>query len=438
MAGRSILPEPIVITGIGLVASVGTDREAVWRAVRAGVSNIGPIRGVRGIPDGFILAAMADVPGELHGRLKAIPLCERAASEAIEDARVDFTQVDRDRFGCSISGHMGDTRWIDSQCGWPLPADGVPWFEQWMPNTAVSSIANKYGLHGPRMCHSTACSTSLFSIKAAVRAIQDRQCDIALAGGGDAIEPLFAAGFKQMRVLADDDDPNLACRPFDRHRKGFVFGEGAAVFVIERLGHAIRRGARIYAEIKSITALAQAHHMTGIDAESDTLDYLITKTLERAEMDPCDIGYINAHGTGTEQNDAAEAIGIQRAFGRHTENLCVSSTKSVLGHMINAAGAAELAVTTLALRDGFAPPTRNLTDPDPVCAFDCVPGLGRANRFQHALKLSLAFGGHLVAVLVSRWNDAATGFAYPAFSRPDPRRRKLGTPQANADFRRSM
>jgi 3-oxoacyl-(acyl-carrier-protein) synthase len=251
----------------------------------------------------------------------------------------------------------------------------------------------------------------------AVNAIRDRQCDIALAGGADVICPLFVAGFNQMRVLATDDDPNRACRPFDRSRKGFVFGEGAAVFVVERLGHALRRGARIYAEIAAVKALAQAHHVTGIDVENDTLSYLISSALDQAGLDPSEIGYVNAHGTGTTQNDAAEARGLRAALGSATDQVCVSATKSILGHMINAAGAVELAITSLALRDGFAPPTMNLTDPDPDCSFDCLPMAGRANRFQHALKLSLAFGGHLVAVILSRWNDSASGFAYPAIAK---------------------
>jgi len=231
---------------------------------------------------------------------------------------------------------------------------------------------------------------------------------------------LFVAGFNKMHVLASDPDPSRACRPFDRSRKGFVFGEGAAIFVIERLGHAIRRKASIYAEIKSATSLAQASRVTGVDAESDALEYLIRMTLACGGVEPGDVGYINAHGTGTEQNDAAEAIGIRRSLGASVDNVRVSATKSILGHLINAAGAAELAITTLALRDGFAPPTLNLENPDPVCTFDCVPQQGQIDRFQHALKLSLAFGGHLVAILLSRWNDKATGFTYPPSSQLQP------------------
>ncbi|MCH5376593.1 MAG: beta-ketoacyl-[acyl-carrier-protein] synthase family protein, partial [Planctomycetes bacterium] len=285
--------------------------------------------------------------------------------------------------------------------------------EQLLPNAASCLVANRLGLTGPRLSYSTACASSLVSIMAAYRAIRDDQCDIAIAGGADAIDPLFVAGFRKMRVLADHDEPAQACRPFDRNRCGFVIGEGAAMLVLERLSHARQRAARIYAEVLACRCQAEAHHVTGLDAESEALSYLISRTLRSANLRPRDVGYVNAHGTGTLQNDLVEMRSIRDSLGSAADQVCVSSTKSILGHMINAAGAAELAITALAMRDGFAPPTLNLTDPDPELTFDCVPLVGRRNRFQNALKLSVAFGGHLVAVALSRWNDASSGFAYP-------------------------
>jgi 3-oxoacyl-(acyl-carrier-protein) synthase len=251
----------------------------------------------------------------------------------------------------------------------------------------------------------------------AVNSIRDGQCDVALAGSSEAIDELFAAGFSQMRVLADTDDPNEASRPFDKNRKGFVMGEGAAMFVVERLSHALERNATIYAEICGGKMMADAHHMTGLDMESEALTRLINETIRRSNMDVQEIGYINAHGTGTIQNDVMETRGIRRAFGSHADSLCVSSLKSMLGHLVNASGSVELALTTLALRDGFVPPTMNLRDPDPLCDLDCLPMHGRTNRVQAAMKLSLAFGGHLVAVGIRRWNDSATGFQYPAVAK---------------------
>jgi 3-oxoacyl-(acyl-carrier-protein) synthase len=415
LAANARSPEPVVITGIGMVTALGTDRESVWENICRGESGVQRLSGIWGIPDGEALGAPVNLPGPHDPRMKTISLCEWAAEEALEDARVDLEDIDRDRFGCAISAHMADVTDIVERAGFAdsMPGPRVPWWHQCLPNSACSTIANAYGLNGPRIGHSTACASGLIDIVSAVRAIQDGQCDIALAGSGESIDPLFAAGFKKMRVLANHDDPTQAARPFDSARNGFVLGEGAGMLVVERLSHAIGRRARIYAAVDAFKCLAEAHHVTGLDQESDALTYLIENTLKKADYAPADVGYINAHGTGTLQNDVTETRGIRRAFGKAADDVCVSSTKSMLGHLVNAAGSVELALTTLALRDGFAPPTRNLTDPDPQCDLDCVPITGRKNRFDRAMKLAIAFGGHLVAVALSRWNDAATGFGYP-------------------------
>lgn len=408
--------DPVVITGIGMVASVGLDRESVWNAVRNGVSGVRRLEGIEAIPDGQFIGAPVDLPGDdAFGRLKVISLCRRAADEAMADARVDLARVNLDRFGCAVSGHMGDTTDIPHihKMVYPHSGHDVPWWQQFLPNTACSMTANRYGLGGPRLCHSTACASGLVDILSAARAIRDNQCDIALAGSAEAIHPLFAAGFHAMRVLARHDDPTQACRPFDRGRNGFVMGEGSAMFVIERLSHALDRNARIYAELAGGKLASEAHHVTGLSDETPVLARLIGSALREAKMEPDEIGYINAHGTGTQQNDPMEIRAIREALGGASASTCVSSTKSMLGHLVNAAGSVELAITTLALRDGFAPPTRNLTDPDPECNLDCIPLVGRSSRFQSALKLSVAFGGHVAAVALRRWMDERTGFAYP-------------------------
>lgn len=407
--------EPIVITGIGLITSVGNDRESVWRAVRQGASGVRKLNGLDGIPDGLLLGAPVDIAPAVPGQLKNITLGQHAAAEAIDDAQVDFDAVDLERFGCACSAHMTDTSGIPELRGLSPPRNGnaVRWWEQCLPNTSCALLAEKYGLLGPRVAHSTACASGLIDVLAAARFIRDGQCDIALAGSGEGINPLFAAAFHNMRVLAYDDVPERAARPFDRDRKGFVLGEGAAMFVLERLRHAQARGARIYAEIRAGKMLGEAHHVTGMDRDSDTLGHLIGETLRAADLTPDDVGYINAHGTGTQQNDVAEIRGIRHAFGTAADDICISSAKSMIGHLVNASGSVELALTALAMRDGFAPPTVNLHNPDPECDLDCLPLVGRINRFQHALKLSVAFGGHLVAAALSRWNDARLGFAYP-------------------------
>jgi 3-oxoacyl-(acyl-carrier-protein) synthase len=407
--------EPIVITGIGMIASVGNDRESVWQAVQRGQSGVRSLRGLQGIPDDLLIAATVDIPPRHPGELKTISLMHHAAAEAMADSHVRMNDIDRDRFACAISGHMGDTGFVVESLGRHdlIDPQAVPWWQQWLPNTGCSTVANRFGLNGPRICHSTACASGLIDILAAVRAIEDDKADIALAGSAEGIHPLFAAGFHRMGVLAEHEDPTQACRPFDVRRSGFVMGEGSAMFVIERLSHAIARGAKIYAEITAGRVLAEAHHVTGLDASSEALAYLISATLNDARLAPHEINYINAHGTGTQQNDLVETRGIRRALGAAADNIWVSATKSMLGHLVNASGSVELAITTMALRDGFVPPTLNLTDPDPQCDLDCIPLVGRPSRFQTALKLSVAFGGHLAAITLRRWDDIKTGFGYP-------------------------
>jgi 3-oxoacyl-(acyl-carrier-protein) synthase len=424
----------VVITGIGVIASIGRSREAVWQAIQRGVCGVRRLSDLAGIPDGMLLGAPVDVEGEFPGQLKNIPLCRQTAAEAIADARINLRRVDRDRFGCSIGAHMGDTGYVVERlqaaqriagyasrcqvsgvrCQPPIPdtrskirrgehPTHAPWWHQWLPNTACAMVARDYKLYGPRLSNSTACASGTIAILKAIRAIRDGQCDIALAGSSEAIHPLFAAGFYNMGVLAEHSDPAQACRPFDLNRNGFVMGEGAAMFVLERLSHARNRGAAIYAEALGGRIFSDARHVTSLGADSDALVELIRGTLRTAGIAPRDVAYINAHGTGTQQNDALESRGIRAAFGRAADSVCVSATKSMLGHLVNASGSVELAVTALALRDGYAPPTLNLTHPDPACDIDCIPLVGRVRPLEHALKLSIAFGGHLAAIALRRW-----------------------------------
>jgi 3-oxoacyl-(acyl-carrier-protein) synthase len=406
----------VVITGIGVVASIGSGREAVWQAIQRGVCGVRRLTGLPGIPDGMMLAATVDVTGDFPGQLKNIPLCRLTAAEALGDARIHIRSVDRERFGCSIGAHMGDTDFVTHRLGLSsthIPLGKQPWWQQWFPNTACAMVARDYNLGGPRLSNSTACASGTIAILKAVRAIRDGQCDLALAGSSETIHPLFAAGFHNMGVLADHVDPTQACRPFDANRTGFVMGEGAAMFVLERLSHARGRGAAIYAEVLGGQILTDARHVTSLDANSDALVALIRSTLRSSGIGPRDVAYINAHGTGTQQNDVLETRGIRAALGRAADSVCVSASKSMLGHLVNASGSVELAISVLALRDGFAPPTLNLTHPDPECDLDCVPLVGRIRPLEHALKLSIAFGGHLAAVALRRWTAADARQAMP-------------------------
>lgn len=397
-----------------MITSVGADRETVWQAVRAGKSGVRRLQGLKLIPDDLLIAATVDLELDPPERLKLTALNQIAADEALRDARLNLEQVDLDRFGCMISCHMAEP-WIE---GLDLPHEKsgrqLPWWEQFLPNTSCVQVAARYGLRGPRVAHSVACASGSLEILSALRSLRHGEADIILAGSAESIDPLFAAGFRKMRVLADHEDPTRACRPFDINRTGFVMGEGGAILVLERLSHALKRNARIYAEVVSGTVVSEAQHVTNLDAQSDGLTYAIETALKRANLGPGDVEYVNVHGTGTEQNDVVEAASIRRAFGRRALSLPVSSTKSMIGHLVNASGSVETAVTALALRDGFLPPTINLEDPDPRCELDHVALTGRVRRPQIAMKLSVAFGGHLVALVLRRWEEAQGGFGYPA------------------------
>jgi len=399
----------VVVTGIGLVTAIGNDRESTWSAVREGRSGVSRLSGVAGLNDGTMLAATVDDPAIGSHELRSLPLAMRAASEAIEDSQVSHYAIQPGRFGCSISATMGDTPRLHAlRTGTDFTHASPFWSTngEWLPNALCCNLAEEFRLHGPRLCNSTACSTGAISTLQAVRAIQDNQCDMALTGAVQTIHPLLASGFKNMRVLANHEDPKQACRPFDVNRNGFVMGEGAAMLVLERLSHAVDRRAPIYAEIVGGRLCCDAHHITDLNVDSAALSRLIRDTLRTSKLVPADIAYINAHGTGTLQNDVMETRGIRESFGQAADSVCMSSTKAILGHLVNAAGAVELAISILALRDGFAPPTVNLTDPDPECDLDCIPFVGRQEQFEHALKLSIAFGGHLAAIALRRWSEA--------------------------------
>ena len=401
------MQQRIVITGIGMVTSVGRDREATWRAVRNGTSGVQRMRGVPGMPDGLLLSAAVDGVRNDDCGDRNLPIATAAALEAMADSRLNLRDVDPTRVGFSFGTCGGATPWMADEMVRLGQRPATPrWWENLYYSNVGTRVANRLGLLGPRLCNSTACATSTIATINAMRAIEDGQCDAMVVGAAQTIHPILAAGFYNMRVLAQHEDPAAACRPFDINRSGFVMGEGAAVLVLEKLDDARARGAQIYAELLGGAMLSDATHVTDLSADSSPLTHLLGKVLHRADLAPSDISYINAHGTGTKQNDAMETRGIRAAFGRAADELCVSSIKANLGHMINAAGVVELAVTALALRDGFAPPTVNLTHPDPECDLDCVPLVGRRRKFENAIKISIAFGGHLAAVALQRWRGA--------------------------------
>jgi 3-oxoacyl-(acyl-carrier-protein) synthase len=375
--------------------------------VKNGRNGVRQLIDVPGLPDGLLLAAtVEDQPSDCRGD-RNYPLALAAATEAIEDSDLDLKDVDRTRVAASYGTCGGPTPWMAAEIQRrERKTAPVEWWDNMYLASPAARVADDLDLLGPRMCNSTACATGTIAALNAYKAIRDGQCDKAVVYGAQTIHPILAAGFYNMRVLAKADDPAAACRPFDSNRSGFVMGEGGAALVLERLSDARARGARIYSEMLGGALVSDATHVTDLSVDSTPLTYLLGAMMKRARIAPRDVAYINAHGTGTKQNDAMETRGIRAAFGAAANDLCISTIKANLGHLVNAAGVLELAITAMALRDGFAPPTVNLTHPDPECDLDCVPLIGRRRKFDHAVKISIAFGGHLAAIALRRWNGA--------------------------------
>jgi 3-oxoacyl-(acyl-carrier-protein) synthase len=398
--------DPVVITGIGMGASLGSNREEVWQAIQRGESGVRLSRASDGIGSLRLPCGMVDWLEENPYSLKSIRITEHVSSEALRDADIPWDTIDRNRFACSLSAQFGDIGYMylpaDSRDQQPLRSDGHRWWDQFLPCSVSTLIAQQYDLRGPRLCHTTACASGLISTIAAARMIEDDQADFALCGAADAIAEMVIAAFNRLGVLSAGPDPASACRPFDTTRNGFVMGEGAAILVLEKRSTAIARGAKIYAELASFQTLCQAHHVTGLDGDAETLIHLMRQLVRKSGWDGLGAQYINAHGTGTLQNDFSELSAVRAAFGDAADDILMSSNKGVLGHLINAAGSIELALTAMALRDGYAPPTMHLTSPERTGNIDCLPEWGEQLQLDRALKLSLAFGGHLVGIALQR------------------------------------
>lgn len=397
-----------VVTGIGLVTPVGTNREDTWRALCLGKSGI-VILGDRdrGRVKGEVAGEIPNFtpPPGTEGLDRYLQIAIAAAREAVADARL-ANDLLHDA-GCVFSSSKGgletllsaNEAWLRERI--PYPPDTFPRF---FVSAAGSAVGADLNLRGPILCPVAACATGLLCVERAASLIRDGACTTAIAGGTDSslLGPVFA-GFRRLRALAEiaGDDPAAVCRPFDMGRTGFVLAEGAGVLVVEELEQARRRNAFIYGEIAGCAAGADGWHETALDPDHSVLPLLINLVLERAGLKPEEIDYINAHGTGTHQNDIIETVAIKRALGPATKRVSISSTKSMIGHLLAGAAIVEMAAVFLAMRDGFVPPTINLTHPDPDCDLDYTPNVGRARPVRAALNISSGFGGH-AAVLAAK------------------------------------
>lgn len=409
----------VVVTGFGVVSPVGTGKEEFWKGIRRGESGVGPVTGFDA--SGFttrIAAEVKDFDPLRYMEKRSARRMDRftqfavaAARMAVEDARLELSEAERDLTGVMVSSGIGGINTMEQQHRVLLergPGRVSPFFiPMLIPNIAGGHIAIELGLRGPNLAVVSACASSSNAIGEGARVIQREEAEVVLAGGSEAaITPLGFAGFCAMGAMSTrNDEPSKACRPFDRDRDGFVMGEGAGVLVLESLEHARKRGAEVLAEIAGYATNCDAYHVVQPEPEGRGAAKVMADALRDASLDPDQVDYINAHGTGTDLNDRLETEAIKRVFGDHAYELAVSSSKSMFGHLLGAAGAVELIATIMAIRDQWLPPTINLENPDPQCDLDYVPNVGRPAEIRVALSNSFGFGGHNAALVVKRWEE---------------------------------
>ncbi|MDO8480035.1 MAG: beta-ketoacyl-ACP synthase II [Candidatus Rokubacteria bacterium] len=397
----------VVITGVGAVTPVGNTADEFWAALVAGRSGIGPI--TRFDTTGYATRIAGEVKG--FDPLKYIDKKEdrkfdlflkyavACAVMAVEDAGLKTDRVDATRFGVLVGSGIGglETLLDNYETLRTKGPDRVsPFFiPMIIINMASGVISMRFGAKGPNSSVVTACATGNHAIGEAMRIIERGDADVMIAGGAEAIIiPLTIAGFCQMKAMSTrNDEPTKASRPFDAERDGFVCGEGGGLVVLESLEHARKRDARIYAEVVGYGMTGDAHHMTAPDPEGDGAARAMAAALRDASLEPSAVGYINAHGTSTPYNDKFETIAIKRVFGDHAKKLAVSSTKSMTGHLLGAAGGIEAIATAFALHHGVLPPTMNYEKPDPDCDLDYIPNQARKQDVEVALSNAFGFGG---------------------------------------------
>ncbi|KIQ65674.1 beta-ketoacyl-[acyl-carrier-protein] synthase family protein [Kitasatospora griseola] len=412
----------VAVTGIGVVAPGGIGVPQFWSLLTDGRT------ATRGItlfdPDGFRsrIAAECDFDPAAHGLTadqiarndRYVQFALVAADEAIADAGLDPGREDPWRMGVSLGTAVGGTTRLEhdyvlvSSRGehWGVdhrPAE--PHLERaFTPATLASAVAERIGAHGPVQTVSTGCTSGLDAVGYAALAIEEGRADVIVAGACDSpISPITVACFDAIKATsARNDDPEHASRPFDKSRDGFVLGEGGAVVVLEEWEHAERRGARIYAELGGFATFGNAYHMTGLTQEGVEMSEAIDRALAHARLPGDAIDYVNAHGSGTKQNDRHETAAVKRSLGAHARRTPMSSIKSMVGHSLGAIGAIELVACTLALHHGVVPPTANYTERDPECDLDYVPRTARELPLRHVLSVGSGFGGFQSAVVLSR------------------------------------
>ncbi len=409
----------VAVTGIGLITPAGKTAAENWENIRNGVSGIGPITHfdssryttrIAGEIKNWDPAQYFDRK-ELRKFDPFIQFALIAAEEAVRDAGLTgLDSAEKERAGTYIGSGIGGISTIAFNVQVLLergPDRISPFFlPASISNLATGQVSIRLGFKGPNLANCTACASSTHSIGDSMRIIQRGDADIMVAGGAEyPVTPLGVAGFMAMRALSTrNDQPEKASRPFDKERDGFVIGEGAAILVLEELERAVKRGAKIYAEVVGYGYTSDAFHMTAPDPEADGAFRSMKLAVEDADIRPQDVAYINAHGTSTELNDKLETLAIKRLFREHAGRLRISSTKSMTGHMLGATGAAEAAYTVMAISRSFVPPTINYETPDPECDLNYTPNRGVSLDFEYALSNSFGFGGTNGTLAFRKWS----------------------------------
>jgi 3-oxoacyl-[acyl-carrier-protein] synthase II len=409
----------VVVSGVGLVSPLAIGTQANWEALCAGRSGIGPITRfdasqysarIAGEVKGFDPLQFVDKK-DVKKMDVFIQYALAASQFAVDDARLEVTGDRADRVGVYIASGIGGFQTIEREHQELLkggPRRISPFFiPASIINLAAGQVSIRFNARGPNLATCTACTASAHAIGEAFEIIRRGDADVMIAGGSEAaITPMGVGGFAAMRALSTrNDEPLKASRPFDKDRDGFVMGEGAGIVILEDLDSARRRGATIYAELVGYGLTSDAYHLTGQPEEAHGAIRSMTMALKKAGIPATSVDYINAHGTSTPINDPTETLGVKSLFGKHAYKLAMSSTKSMTGHLLGAAGGLEAGITALAVKHQIAPPTVNLDSPDPACDLDYVPHKARPMQIRYALSNSFGFGGTNGTLLLKRYEE---------------------------------
>lgn len=407
----------VVITGMGAVTPLGNDVQSFWNGIKEGKCGIDLIQGFDTTEHKVKIAAeVKDFKPEDYIDRKEVKRMDKfcqyaiaATDEAMKDSKLNLEAIDKNRFGVIVGSGIGGLDTIEksvTRLNEKGPNKVSPLFiPMAISNMAAGNIAIRVGAKGICTSITTACATATHAIGEAFRNIKHGYADIILAGGAEAaITPVGIAGFSTMTALSKSTDPKRASIPFDKERDGFVMGEGAGILVLEDLESALNRGAKIYGEVVGYGATCDAYHMTSPSPDGEGAARAIELALSEGNIEKSQVSYINAHGTSTPYNDKFETISIKRVFGEDAYKIPVSSTKSMTGHLLGAAGAIEGIVCAKALEEGFIPPTIGYVEKDEECDLDYVPNVGRESELEYTLSNSLGFGGHNAVVCFKKWN----------------------------------